>query len=300
MAKRKGKSQETDTRSFEVGGVKYTVKHPDMNLLKKGNEIRSRVFNQSLKNGDILRDQLDAELRKNKLWNDERDQEYQTLQQEVIDFEFTLQKGGIKLNEARSIALQMSEKRNRMISLLSTRTELDNNTCEGKADAARFNYLFTYSLVYEETGELYFPGGVKEYERSMDDPVAEKAASEFYYLMSESENLDDTLPENKFLKRFNFVDDEYRLVDEQGRLISADGKHISEDGKFIKWTGEDEFVYVDTEGREVTETGEFSIEESPFLDDSGKPIVLESDKKPDKPKRNSRNKQPKEDPGAVE
>ena len=82
--------------------------------------------------------------------------EYQTLRQEVLDGEYKLQKGGIKLNQARSVALDMGDKRNDMVELLSSRTDLDSNTCEGKADAARFNYLFACCLVYDETGEALF------------------------------------------------------------------------------------------------------------------------------------------------
>ena len=59
----------------------------------------------------------------------------------------------------------------------------------------------------------FYPNGLEDYVVDMDNPIAVKGATEFYYLLSGTENLDDKLPENKFLKRFKFVDDKYRLVE---------------------------------------------------------------------------------------
>ena len=198
---------DNNQREFEYGGVNYAVKRPSPDTIKRANALRSKTFNEALQRGDLLRDQLDSELRKRELWNDQREEDYQGLRQDIVDGEFSLNKGGIKLSEAKGIALKMSESRSRMVSMLSTRTDLDSNTCEGKADAARFNLLFAESLVYLDTGEPYFPGGFEEYMTKMEDPVAVTAATEFYYLLSGSEKLDETLPENQFLKKFGFVDD---------------------------------------------------------------------------------------------
>ena len=294
--------EEKKERSFEYNGLKYKVRRPSVEESQAANQLRSKTFNQALKNGDILRDQLDSELRKRGDWNDDRELTYQGLRKEILDYEVKLKKGGIKLSEAKTLALEMADKRDEMVGMLSSRTELDNNTCEGQADAARFNALFAECLVYEETRDKYFPGGVDEYLAASNDPVSVIGATEFYYFLSGSENLDDSLPETKFLKKFKFVDGKNRLIDDGGKLVNRDGKHISEDGKFIKWTGDGEgdFVYVDSKGRPVTEEGEYNLEESPFLDDDGKPIVLESEKQPDKPKRKTRKKAPEEEPAAAE
>ena len=141
-----------DKREFEVGGKQYAVRVPTVQEIKEANETRSRTFNEALQRGDMLREQLESELRKRELWNDQREMEYQTLRREVIDGEYKLQKGGIKLKAAKDIALQMANNRNKMVELLSSRTDLDSNTCEGKADAASFNYLFACGLVYGDRG----------------------------------------------------------------------------------------------------------------------------------------------------
>ena len=287
-------------RTFEYNGIKYAVNRPTVTQQQEANKLRSKTFNDALRNGDLLRDQLDSELRKRGDWNDDREADYQRLRKEVLDYELALRKGGIKLSRAKDLALEMADKREEMISMLSSRTELDNNTCEGHADAARFNCLFAGCLVYEETGEKYFPGGLEEYMGAMSDPVAAMGATEFYYLVSGTENLDDALPENEFLKKFKFTDEKNRLVDKKGKLVSREGKHIDEEGRYIKWNDDGTSVFVDVDGVELNEEGDYDIEEAPFLDDDGKPIVLESEKTPDKPKRKSRKKDPEEEPVAAE
>ena len=294
---------DNNQREFEYGGVNYAVKRPSPDTIKRSNALRSKTFNEALQRGDLLRDQLDSELRKRELWNDQREEDYQGLRQDIVDGEFSLNNGGIKLSEAKGIALKMSESRSRMVSMLSTRTDLDSNTCEGKADAARFNLLFAESLVYLDTGEPYFPGGFEEYMTKMEDPVAVTAATEFYYLLSGSEKLDETLPENQFLKKFGFVDDRLRLVDKQGKLIDDDGKHIDEWGNYIKWIDDDNYIFVDDKGREVKD-GKFNTEFSPFVDDETGQLfdedgnVIEEEKP--KPKRKRRTTKKKVEASAEE
>ena len=253
-------------RTFEVDGKKYAVRVPTVAEIKGANETRAKAFNEALSRGDLLRDQLETELRKRKLWNDNREQQYQTLRQEVLDGEYKLTKGGIKLNQARSVALEMSEKRDTMVDLLSSRTDLDSNTCEGKADAQRFNYLFGCCLVYEETGEQYY-ANPDDYLLNQEDLVAVKGATEFYYLIAGTESVDSKLPENKFLHKFKFIDEKLRLIDKDGRLVTDDGKHIDENGNYVKWNTDGTCTKVDPIGRVVNDEGEFDVEHSPFLDD---------------------------------
>tara|TARA_R100000808_G_scaffold23947_1_gene53957 strand:- start:4240 stop:5154 length:915 start_codon:yes stop_codon:yes gene_type:complete len=279
-----------DKRTFTVDGheQKYAVRVPTVEEIKKANAIRATSFNEALSRGDLLRDQLEGELRNRKLWNDKREAQYQTLRQEVLDGEFQLQKGGIRLSQARQIALEMSQKRDEMITLLSSRTDLDSNTCEGKADAARFNYLFACCLVYDETDAPYFPRNIDDYLLNQDDPVAVAGASEFYYLISGNDSIDQNLPENKFLHKFKFIDDKMRLIDKDGRLITDDGKHIDENGNFIKWEEDGTYTKVDPTGRAVNAAGDFDVEHSPFLDDEDKIIdesIYEKPKPKPKPKR---------------
>ena len=116
-----------EKRSFEVGDKTYAVRRPKVEEIRKGNEIRSKAFNEALQRGDMLREQLESELRKRKLWSDSREEEYQSLRKKVLDGEFKLKAGGIKLARAKKIALEMADARTQMVTLLSSRTDLDSN-----------------------------------------------------------------------------------------------------------------------------------------------------------------------------
>jgi hypothetical protein len=269
------KENTSTKRTFVVDGTTYAVRRPTVLEIRLADERRSLSFNKALQRGDLLREQLDTELRKRELWNDARENEYQGLRNKVVDSKFKLEKGGIKLSEAKEIALEMSDTRAGMVSMLGSRSELDSNTCEGKADSARFNSLFSSCLVYEESGEVYFKGGLDEYLEKQEDNVASVGATEFYYLISGSENLDEQLPETKFLKKFKFVDASGRLIDKEGRLVTREGKHIDDYGNFIEWQKDGTSITVDMNQREIDGDGNFSIKFSPFLDDSGEPIEEE-------------------------
>ena len=214
--------------------------------------------------------------------------EYQTLRKEVLDGEYRLEKGGIKLKQAKRVAVEMAEKRAKMVDLLSSRTDLDSNTCEGKADAARFNFLFSCCLVYDEDDTPYFPNKLDDYLENQDDPVAVQGANEYYYLISGSDALDSNLPENVFLKKFKFTDGQNRLIDEEGRLVDQDGKHIDENGLYIKWNKDGTTTSVDANGRKVNDEGRFDVKSTPFLDDEGSPI--DESKYEDEPKPKKKRK----------
>ena len=265
-------------KNFEVKGKMYAVRRPKVDEIRKANEVRSKSFNEALQRGDMLREQLESELRKRKLWSDSREKEYQGLRESILDGEYKLKKGGIRLGNAKKIAMEMSGSRSQMITLLSSRTDLDSNTCEGKADASRFNFLFATCLVYDDTDEPYFVNGLDDYLLNQDDPVALAGASHFYYLLSGSESVDEKLPENAFLKNFNFVDEDYRLIDEDGKLIDTEGRHVDEFGNLVRWMNDEKFEFIDTEGRKVNDDGDYDVKFSPFLDDAGKPIVVEETK----------------------
>jgi len=290
MADKEKQVNDGTKRVFEVDGVTYAVKRPSVADIRLADERRSSSFNRALQRGDLLREQLDTELRKRELWNDAREDEYQGLRNKVIDDKYKLEKGGIKLTEAKDVALEMSDARANMVEMLGSRSELDSNTCEGKADSARFNSLFSSCLVYNESGEVYFSGGLDEYLEKQEDAVASKGATEFYYLISGSENLDEQLPETKFLKKFKFVDDSSRLIDKDGRLITREGKHIDEFGNYIEWKEDGSSITVDMKQRELSEDGSFSVEFSPFLDDAGEPIEEEVEEAPVKKKPTKKRK----------
>ena len=276
-----GTAKLNDDGTFVFTEKEFAVRLPPYKIMEEANKLKGKVFRESLNSGDMLREQLEDILRQKGLWNDQRQIEYDTLRKEILDREYQLEKGGIKLSDAKYLALEMKEKRERMVEMLSGRSDLDSQTCEGKSENARFNYLFAHSLVYNDD-ELtpFYPNGLEDYVVDMDNPIAIQGATEFYYLLSGTDNLDDKLPENKFLKRFNFVDDKYRLVEKGStRLVDRLGRYVDEYGNYIEYNEDGTYYYVDVNGRKLDEeTGSFVIDEpSPFLDEYGNPISEEEE-----------------------
>jgi hypothetical protein len=157
--------------------------------------------------------------------------------------------------------------------LISVRTSLDNHSAEGQADNARFNYLVSVCVVYNDTKQPYFRD-MEDYLNRAGESIAllgaQNLANMLYGLDNDYEN---GLPENKFLKKYHFVDDKLRLIDKKGRLIDVDGRLIDESGRFI----DEEGNFVDKYGNRVNLEGDYVVETKPFLDDNGNPILLDQE-----------------------
>jgi hypothetical protein len=272
----------------------FAVVKPTVAVLNEAAKLRQRVFNQAFEEGGLLRQQVEKELKSRNLWNDKLQQEYDLLQAEVISMLLQLERGGIKLSDARQLALEIADKRQQMVNMLVDRSELDNITCEGQADNERFNFLFANCLVYNDTGTKVF-NSLEEYIANPSHPAAVQGASEFYYLLSGTENLDNDLPENKFLKKYNFVDSELRFTERgTGRLTDKAGNYIDEDGNYIKYNEDGTTYFVDFLGNKVDIVeGESAKKDEPlpFLDDDGNPVdddgnpIVAQEQEEEKPKR---------------
>jgi len=255
--------------------VEFSVKAPSLNDQREAQKVYNQAFTDAIKSKSIVRAKLDDLLREQGLWNDEKQAEFSSLQKELIDGEKKLAKGGFKINEAKKLAIEMQQVRNKIKDLISVRTSLDNHSAEGQADNARFNYLVSACVVYKNTDNKYF-NSLEEYLNKADDPVAllgaQNLANMIYGL---DNNFEKTLPENKFLQKYKFVDDQLRLIDKQGRLIDQEGKLIDEQGRYIDEQGN----FVDKDGNRVDNKGDYLFETQPFLDDEGNPILPEEDNK---------------------
>ena len=206
----------------------------------------------------------------------EKQAKYTELQEELLAGEKKLAKGGFSITEAKKLALKMRDIRADLRDLISVRTSLDNHSAEGQADNARFNYLVSVCVVYKDNEKPYFKD-LEDYMDRATDPVAlsgaQKLANLIYGL---DNNYEKNLPENKFLKKYKFVNDDLRFIDKNGRTVDSEGRLVDSKGRYIDTDGN----YVDKDGNRVDADGEYVFDTQPFLDDNGVPIVVEEDKKP--------------------
>ncbi len=261
-----------DQSNDKVTKTEYAVVTPKPVDGRKAQEAYNAAFAAALKSGGLLRQRLTAYMREQGLWNDEKETLQRNLIEKLSEHEIKLKKGGIKLNEARGVAMDMRQVRAELRRLISERNELDVNTVEGQAENARFNALVARCLVYNDTGKPVY-SDADDYLTHGTDEVAYKGAQVLANLLYQvDDNYESSLPENQFLKRFKFIDDDLRFRNKEGNLVDEDGRLINEDGHYV----DNEGNLVDINGNRVDDKGNYIVESQPFLDDDGNPIAEDS------------------------
>ena len=277
MAKSRFKVESVDSKGNEKT---IFFKLPDAKITKEGQLAYNRAFRDALQSGAILRQKLSQVMTDQGIWDEEKEAQYLQVVEEIAEKERALQKGGISLSDARDIAIEMRQKRAEFRGLIAERSSMDNNTAEGQADNERFTHL-VYKCLLDEKGKQLFTSR-EHYETFAAEPYIVAAASQLAEkLYGLDPDYESNLPENKFLTDYKLADESLRLVNKDGHLIDIDDdgveRLINEDGRFVEYDENGEQYFVDIHGEKVSEEGEYEVEFSPFLDDDGKPIVLEKE-----------------------
>lgn len=266
------------TRTFNVTidgkDTSFLIRSPSLQDQREATKVYNLSFSEALKAKAVVRAKLDDLLVDQGLWDAIKQAKFTELQSQILEGERKLAKGGISLSEAKNVALTMKKHREELRDLISVKTNLDTHTAEGQADNARFNYLVSACTVYKENNKPYF-SSYEDYTNKASDPVAIAAAQNLAGMLYGLDNdYEEKLPENKFLRQYKFVDDKLRLINKDGKLVDIDGRLVDENGRFINEKGE----FVDKDGNLVNADGDYIVEFKPFLDDDGKPIVMETPK----------------------
>jgi hypothetical protein len=267
-----------ETKSFkcEVDGEEkqFIVRNASLDDQREAQKVYNQAFTDAIKSKAVVRARLDDLLTEQGLWDDEKQLKFDTLQKEISEGEARLAKGGFGIKQARDLAIHIRSLRENMRDLISVRTSLDNHSAEGQADNARFNYLVSACVVYKEDNNKKYFNNMEDYLNRASDPVALLGAQQLANMMYGLDNDYETnLPENKFLKKYKFVDDKLRYVNKEGHLTDREGRLIDEEGRFIDKSGN----FVDKYGNTVDSEGEYVAEFEPFLDDDGNPVVVDED-----------------------
>lgn len=255
--------------------VDLAIQLPTAKIKQAARLVHARAYKEALENGAMMREELEGFLRKSKMWDDDRQAEFDLLRNAILDGERKLRTGGVKLKDARELAIKMSKDRNTLQELLSQSNRMDRETADAHADQEQFNYLVAHCTVYNDTGKPYFTtdgehASVDSYVERGGEQVALVAASKLSEVLYGNEkDILEKLPENVFLKKWKFIDENFHLIDDKGRKVDEKGRLVNEDGRFI----DEHDQYVDADGNRVDEEGNYLVEFSPFLDDNGNPIV---------------------------
>ena len=284
------------TRTFTalVDGkeTEFVVKSPSLQDQRDAQKVYNQAFTDAIKSKSVVRAKLDDLLKDQGLWNEEKQAKLLEMQRSLTDYEKSLAKGGIPLRQAKQVALDMQKIRLDIRDLISVRTSLDNHSAEGQADNARFNYLVSVCVVYKDSDKKYF-NNLEDYLERAGDPVAQQGAQTLANMLyGLDNNFEHNLPENKFLKKYKFIDDNLRFINKDGKFVDADGNLVDENGYYINSDGEK----VDKYGNRLDEKGEYIVDSQPFLDDDGKPIILEENKE----KQETKVEKPNDAPSSTE
>lgn len=270
-------TKETPVFKTTVDGneVELILRKPNVKDTREAQVVFLSSFAKYTRAGALLRIRLDDFAREQGVWNDEKEARFTALRQELLDAERKLDMGGIKLQDAKNIAIGMIKNRSELKGLIADRTLLDNYTAEGQADNDKFNYLVAACLVYKDSGKPFF-ADVADYLNHGSDPAALWGAQQMSYQMYQLDgDLEQKLPEFRFLRDFKFVDDKLRFINEDGHLVDADGRLVDENGRFVNAKGE----FVDREGNKVDVDGNFVTERKPFITDDNQEVAVPEKRK---------------------
>lgn len=230
----------------------------------------------------LSRQQLDQHLSELGIWTPEDARQFLKLQLDLRESELKLKKGGIKVSEAKTIAMTMRAKRLALLVLYNRRSQFDAITMEAIADNYKFKFLLT-KCVFNTASNMPFFADVDDYEdREHEQSTVEVSAAMAGKIYGYDQQTEANLVENKWLQQFNFTDHQGRLIDKDNRLVDMEGRLVNEDGRFVDKNGN----LVDNVGRPIDNDGNFVVNKpKPFLDEEGNPVTKTSKKKKKKIKR---------------
>jgi uncharacterized HAD superfamily protein len=261
-----------------VTETELLITKPTNKQMLEAERVYKGAFRKALEEGAMLRKKLGNYMTEQKIWTDEQEEEYNKVIKEINLLDYQLNKGKnldgekLKLSKAKEIALELQDKRVEFRDLIGERQELDHMTAEGQADTERFSYL-VYLCTKDFLTQKPYYSSYEDYQNKGNEQEAieaSKAVGEIVYEIDE--NYENTLTENKFLKRFNFANEKNQLIDKDGNRVDRDGNKVDEEGFILNKDGK----RVNVNDLPILEDNE-KVEEADFEDDLG--VVITEEKK---------------------
>ena len=137
------KDKVVEGKDLQDNDVRVVVKRPSIKDMRDSQIVYNKSFKEALDGGAILKKKLSAYINDQGIWDDEKENRYNAVVEEMQAHESSLRSGGIPLFDARGIALKLRVLRDEFRLLVAEKSEMDSNTAESIADNARFNFLVT-------------------------------------------------------------------------------------------------------------------------------------------------------------
>ena len=231
------------TKDKDGKEIELVVSTPTTKQSLEAEKVYKKAFRQALEEGAMLRKKLNMYMIDQGIWTDKQEKEYVDVIKEINLLDYQLNKGKntegekLKISEAKEMALSLRDKREEFKDLISERQNLDHLTAEGQADAEKFSYL-VFVCTKDFLSQKPFYTDFNDYQEKSNDQASVDAAKHVGELVYEIDpEYENSLTENRFLKRLNFVDDKNQLIDKDGRPIDREGNRLDEFGYILNEDG---------------------------------------------------------------
>ena len=241
-----------EEKRFTFNDKEYVIRPANAHASVEAQKVYNKTFKRAIEEGAILKKSLEDHMRRQGLWDDTKQEEYELLIKRSADIEYKIKTGQYKkASEVRDKSIELKRIRSELSSLMMVRNSMDSNTADGQADNERFFYLITACVYDYETQKPVYTS-LDDYHEKADTELAVKCASEFAnFAYGLEENFEDKLIENKLLKKLGLLNDKGQLTNKQGQRVDLEGNLLNEEG-----------ARIDKEGNRI------DINNNPVIDDS--------------------------------
>lgn len=263
-----GREKEREVEVLNDGKkVKILVKRPSGAIQSKGGRIAAKIWTECTSDGIMTKQELSDFMKERNIWNKEKDLKETNLTKEIAELEKKLAFGTgrsrrMKKSEGKQVAIEIRQKRAELRDLIGERLALEGNTAEALSDNAKFDYFVATCTYYKESGEKVY-NSLEEYEERSDDDLAFAAANAMAQMLySLDKDFEKALPENSFLNKYSFTNEEGSLINNEGKTVDLEGRIINELGHYLNDKGE----RIDVDGNLLDEDGRY-ISNVEYVDD---------------------------------
>jgi len=241
-----------EEKRFTFNDKEYVIRPANAYASVEAQKVYNKTFKRAIEEGAILKKSLEDHMRRQGLWDDSKQEEYEVLIKKSADIEYKIKTGQYKkASEVRDKSIELKRIRSELSSLLMVRNSMDSNTADGQADNERFFYLIT-ACVYDYDTQKPVYTSLDDYHEKADTELAVKCASEFAnFAYGLDEDFEDKLIENKLLKKLGLLNKKGQLTNKHGQRVDLVGNLLNEEG-----------ARVDKDGNRI------DINNNPVIDDS--------------------------------
>jgi hypothetical protein len=219
-----------DADPVEYKEMTLDVKTPIMQQINEAQKAYNRGLDFAITSKAPLRIEIEKILEQRGIWNDDSKAKFKELTEQLDTKVNLLKRGGMKLWDARKLAIEIRKLRNEIAALNRNRNALDASTAEAQAEQARFNFFVADCTYNPETGQKVFRD-VEHYMEEAFEDYAQECAKQFGIIQYGLDaDFEKKFPENQFLLKFKFVNDKLQLINRDGHTINEDGELVNAEG----------------------------------------------------------------------